>query len=92
MRENFKQWIIEIQEEALEHKRTQAKAAGDKAGWKRFIWKSPDKNKAIKARFRDEGAKLGYRSRPSYKTKAKEWLYDFVWRPHCQASWSVSGC
>lgn len=80
MRGEFKQWLIEIQEAALAHKREQALAGGDEASWKRFIWTSTDKNKAIKARFRDEGALRGYRSRPSYKTGAGEWLYDFVWR------------
>lgn len=80
MIEEFKQWLIEIQEAALAHKREQALAAGDVTKWKRFIWTSTNKNKAIKARFRDEGAERGYRSRPSYKTGAGEWLYDFVWR------------
>ena len=47
----------------------------------------PKKNQAIKNKFRDEIEKLKdeegqqiYRSRPSYKTKAGEWLYDFISR------------
>lgn len=80
MRGEFKQWLIEIQETALAHKREQARAAGKEASWKRFIWTSTNKNKAIKDRFRDEGAQRGYRSRPSHETKAGQWLYDFVWR------------
>jgi len=80
MIENFKKWILEIQSEALTEKRNRAKEKGDESKWKKEIWKSPEKNEAIKIRFRDEGEKLGYKSRPSYKTKAGEWLYDFIWR------------
>jgi len=80
MIDEFKKWIIEIQDEALEEKRVKAKANGDESKWKSEIWTSPDKNKAIKSRFQIEGDKRKYKSRPSSETKAGEWLYDFVWR------------
>ncbi|TLF45933.1 hypothetical protein FEI13_17610 [Halomonas urmiana] len=80
MIEQFKQWLLEVQDAALEEKKEKAEKQGDASQWKKQIWKSPEKNRAIKAKFRDEGAQLGYRSRPSYKTGAREWLYDFVWR------------
>ena len=80
MIEDFKKWVLEIQDEALQEKRNKAIKKGDESKWKSEIWMSPKKNEAIKRRFRDEGAKRGFRSRPSYKTNAGEWLYDFVWR------------
>lgn len=80
MIDEFKKWMIEIQEVALATKREKAKAKGDESKWKNEIWKSPEKNKAIKTRFQMEGDKRNYKSRPSAKTKAGEWLYDFVWR------------
>jgi hypothetical protein len=80
MIEKFREWMIEIQDEAINEKRRKAKEKGDETKWKNEIWKSPKKNEAIKNRFRDEGFKLGYKSRPSYVSGAGEWLYDFVWR------------
>lgn len=80
MIEEFKKWFREIQQEAIDEKIKKARKNGDETAWKKEIWRSPDKNKAIKARFRDEGAKRGFKSRPSYVTGAGEWLYDFVWR------------
>jgi len=76
----FKKWLIEIQDEALEVKRIKAAAKGDESKWKSEIWKSPEKNSAIKSRFQIEGDKRTYKSRPSSETNAGEWLYDFVWR------------
>lgn len=80
MIEVFKQWFIEIRENVIDEKKSKASAKGDESQWKKEIWASQDKNKDIKSRFRDEGEKLGYKSRPSYKTNAGEWLYDFIWR------------
>ncbi len=80
MREQFKAWLMEVQENALAIKRAKALEAGDESLWKKEKWLSPQKNADIEARFRDEGEALGYRSLPSYKTGAGEWLYDFVWR------------
>jgi len=76
----FECWMAEIQENAIAVKKAAAKTKGDESQWKKEIWKSPEKNQAIKHKFRDEGEKLGYKSRPSYKTGAGEWLYDFIWR------------
>ncbi|MGR6831315.1 hypothetical protein [Aliivibrio wodanis] len=78
--ETFKQWFLEISDEAIETKKIKARNKGDESKWKNEIWSSPNKNRDIKARFCDEGEILGYRSRPSYKSKAGEWLYDFIWR------------
>lgn len=80
MIESFKEWFSDIREEAIKDKKVKAKIKGDETAWKKEIWKSPEKNKVIKNKFRDEGFKLGYKSRPSYVTGAGEWLYDFVWR------------
>ena len=80
MIEEFKEWMMEIQEDALSRKRDQAKAKGDESKWKKEIWTSPDKNKDIKLKFQSEGDKRKYKSRPSSETRASEWLYDFVWR------------
>ncbi len=80
MIQKFKNWMGEIQVKAIADKHGKAQIKGDETKWQKEIWKSPDKNKSIKNRFRDEGAKLGYKSRPSYVTNAGEWLYDFVWR------------
>ncbi len=80
MIKDFKKWIKEIEVEALAEKHSKAQKKGDVSQWRKEIWKSPEKNKAIKRRFRDEGFKLGYKSRPSYISGAGEWLYDFVWR------------
>jgi len=76
----FKKWMIEIQDEALKGKKIKAKAKGDESKWKCEIWKSPEKNTVIKSRFQIEGDKRKYKSRPSSETNAGEWLYDFVWR------------
>jgi hypothetical protein len=80
MIEEFKEWMIGIQEDALARKREKAKAKGDESKWRSEIWKSPDKNRDIKLKFQLEGDKRHYKSRPSSETKAGEWLYDFVWR------------
>ncbi|WP_022943261.1 hypothetical protein [Psychromonas hadalis] len=80
MIEQFKIWMEEVKDKAIADKHEKAKVKGDETKWKKEIWKSPKKNTAIKNRFRDEGANLGYKSRPSYVTNAGEWLYDFVWR------------
>ncbi|MFZ2449775.1 MAG: hypothetical protein WAW36_04565 [Methylovulum miyakonense] len=74
----FKEWITDIQNTALSEKRKKAEEKGDVSKWKKEIWKSPEKNKAIKARFLKEGRLRGYRPRPS--DNSGEWLYDFVWR------------
>lgn len=80
MIEDFKSWIIEISDNAIDEKKAKARSKGDESKWQREIWSSPEKNKAIKSKFMLEGEKLGYRTRPSRTTNAREWLYDFVWR------------
>ncbi|AMO56232.1 hypothetical protein GZ77_05315 [Endozoicomonas montiporae] len=76
----FKKWFDELAENAILVKKAKASAKGDESKWGKEIWRSSEKNKQIKMKFRDEGAKLGLRSRPSYVTGAGEWLYDFIWR------------
>lgn len=80
MIDQFKVWMNEVVDEAINEKRNKARDKGDESKWMKEIWKSPAKNKSIKAKFRDKGFDLGYNSRPSYKSKAGEWLYDFIWR------------
>ena len=77
-------WLIErlglVQYEAIEWKKTQAaeKHEGDTSQWKREIWLSPDKNKAIKTALAEEGQRLGFQVLPA--GSRGEWLYDLVWR------------
>ncbi len=78
MIDNFQKWIDELGKNAVQEKRDKAKAAGDETKWGQYYWYATDKNKAIKAKFMDEGKKLGYESR--YLTNPGEWLYDFIWR------------
>ena len=76
----FKTWFKEVEDTAIKRKKREARNKGDESKWKKEIWQSIQKNKDIKHKFRDEGFNLGYNSRPSYKSKAGEWLYDFIWR------------
>jgi hypothetical protein len=76
--ETFKSWIEEIQEKALEEKRAKAREKGDESKWKKEIWTSPAKNKAIKVKFAVEGKSRGYQVRSAHSKN--EWLYDVVWR------------
>lgn len=80
MIDSFKGWLIDISSEAIKEKKAKARAKGDESLWQKEIWSSPCKNRAIKERFMIEGDRRGYKSRPSSSTKAREWLYDFVWR------------
>ncbi|MCA1771913.1 MAG: hypothetical protein LC677_04515 [Halomonas sp.] len=81
---NLIPWLIErlglVQYEAIEQKKAQAveKHDGDTSQWKREIWLSPDKNKAIKAALAEEGQRLGFQVLPN--DSRGEWLYDLVWR------------
>lgn len=71
MLEKFKMWFQEIEVQAMSTQKP---------------WRAPEKNRDIKNTFRDKFEKLGadekqvYFSRPSYKAKTGEWLYDFVAR------------
>lgn len=82
----FQKWIEEVECDAVDAKKC---SAADPAEWKKKKWLSPKKNEDIKRKFRDEMENLGklenggrqvYFSRPSYKAKTGEWLYDFVSR------------
>ena len=77
MIENFKLWFQELERKAIAAKKHKAK---DPAKWKKEIWKAPEKNKQIKEKFALEGKLIGYRPRSSFDKKAREWLYDFIWR------------
>lgn len=71
MLEKFKMWFQEIEAQAMSAQEP---------------WRAQEKNRDIKKTFRDKFEKLGagekqvYFSRPSYKAKTGEWLYDFVAR------------
>ncbi|MCG7530673.1 hypothetical protein MHM98_04785 [Psychrobium sp. MM17-31] len=80
MIETFKQWFLEIRQQAIDTKKQKAQAKGDESKWRHEIWASPQKNKDIKTRFAIEGDARGFKARPSHLTNAGEWLYDFVWR------------
>ncbi|AMD01781.1 hypothetical protein [Halomonas chromatireducens] len=77
-------WLIErlglVQHEAIERKKAQAakKHKDDTSQWKREIWLSPDKNRAIKTALTEEGQRLGFQVLPA--GSRGEWLYDLVWR------------
>ena len=76
MIEKFKKWLKEVETAAIEDKKKKARDAnnGDDTDWKKQIWHSPDKNKAIKLKFALEGEKLEYRPRPFRKNDAGEWI------------------
>ena len=77
-------WLTErlrlVQHEAIERKKAKAaeKDEGDTSRWKREIWRSPEKNREIKALLAEEGQRLGFQVLPA--GKRGEWLYDLVWR------------
>ena len=81
---NLIPWLIErldrVQHKAIERKKEDAgrKHDGDTSQWKREIWKSPYKNRDIKAALAAEGQRLGFQVLPA--GKRGEWLYDLVWR------------
>jgi len=77
MIEDFKLWFKELELKAITVKKLKAK---DPTKWKKEIWKAPEKNKQIKEKFTLEGRILGYRPRSSFDRKAREWLYDLIWR------------
>jgi hypothetical protein len=77
MIEDFKFWFKELEMKAIAAKRCKAK---DPAKWKKEIWKAPEKNKQIKEKFTLEGKAAGYRPSSSFDRKAREWLYDLIWR------------
>ena len=84
MIEKFKQWFREIEDKAIEEKKSIARTKGNESAWKEEIWESKEKNKDIMKKFGKEGENLKYESR--YKNHIKdgndkgEWLYDLIWR------------
>ncbi len=81
---NLIPWLtkqLELVEHAtIEWKKAQSaeKHGGDTAQWKKEIWRSPDKNHAIKSVLAAEGQRLGFQVLPA--GSRGEWLYDLVWR------------
>lgn len=76
MIEDFKSWLTELGENAVQRKNAIALKTG-----KRPKWTSTKKNKEIKEKFTREGLKLsGIKPRSSADRKAGEWLYDLIWR------------
>lgn len=72
----FKDWFIELGEHAIKRKNVTAFETG-----KRPKWTNTVKNKEIKERFLVEGRRLeGIKPRSSADRKAREWLYDLIWR------------
>ena len=87
-------WLTEqlrlIQHEAIERKKAKAaeRNEGDTSRWKREIWRSPEKNRDIKAFLAREGQRLGFQVLPA--GQRGEWLYDLVWR-HLDANGNLIG-
>jgi hypothetical protein len=74
--EDFKNWFNELGDNAMKWKRSVADITG-----KSPKWKSKVKNKEIKAKFTQEGLSLDrIKPRSSNDRKAREWLYDLIWR------------
>lgn len=72
--------LTNISKNAIAHKKSEAKERyGNEKEWKKVIWYSPQKNRAIKECLIQEGQKLGLQVLPDQK-KRGEWLYDLVWR------------
>ena len=82
MLDQFEQWLKEVREDAVAAKMATAKEANI-SNWKKIIWKAPDKNRAIKAKFREMSQKLkasGHFEVKCWSSKnGGEWLYDLVW-------------
>ncbi len=77
MIEKYKFWFKELEIKAIAAKKRKAKNPEE---WKKETWKAPEKNKQIKEKFTLEGKLAGYRPRSSFDRKAREWLYDLIWR------------
>ena len=76
MIEDFKAWFTELGDNAIQRKNAIALKTG-----KRPKWSNTKKNKEIKERFSHEGLKIsGIKPRSSADRKAREWLYDLIWR------------
>ncbi len=88
MLDQFEQWLRKVREEAVATKMKKAKEAKI-VNWKKIIWKAPDQNTEIKAKFRKMSEILEPSGQREVKCKSSErggeWLYDLVWRRVDQA-------
>lgn len=76
MIEDFKCWFNELASAAIKRKDDVELKTG-----KRPKWNNKVKNKEIKKIFTDKGLLLkGIKPRSSNDKKAREWLYDLIWR------------
>ena len=76
MIDEFKDWFTDMGDRAIKRKNAIALSTG-----KRPKWTNTVKNKEIKERFLVEGRRLeGIKPRSSADRKAREWLYDLIWR------------
>tara|TARA_R110000868_G_C10451559_1_gene726428 strand:- start:31 stop:558 length:528 start_codon:yes stop_codon:yes gene_type:complete len=73
---NFKSWFTELGGQAISRKNAIALKTG-----KRPKWTNTVKNREIKEKFSVDGRRLeGIKPRSSADRKAREWLYDLIWR------------
>ncbi len=76
MIEDFKKWFEDLGNNALKRKADITAKTG-----KRPKWTNTVKNKEIKEKFTEKGLSIkGIHPRSSSDKKAKEWLYDLIWR------------
>ncbi|KAF3983160.1 MAG: hypothetical protein HFP78_00150 [Methylococcales symbiont of Hymedesmia sp. n. MRB-2018] len=72
----FKDWFNELGTNAIKRKKAIVLKTGKKPKWT-----SKTKNKEIKEKFTKEGLLIkGIKPRSSNDRKAREWLYDLIWR------------
>jgi len=73
---DFKSWFNELGHNAITRKKSIAIKTGMSPKWKSKV-----KNKEIKEKFTKEGLLIeGIKPRSSNDRKAREWLYDLIWR------------
>lgn len=86
MLKDFTAWLDDIAEVANKRKHQIELKTG-----KRPKWNNRVKNKEIKERFSLEGLKTkGIRPRSSSDRKAREWLYDLVWREYSESGYFMA--
>ncbi|EJG1894794.1 MULTISPECIES: hypothetical protein [Vibrio] len=72
----FMSWFDELGTSAMERKKQAQLKSGIRPKWNNTL-----KNKEIKLMFSERGKHIsGIRPRSSVDKKAKEWLYDLIWR------------
>jgi hypothetical protein len=76
MIEDFKAWFNELGDYAIKRKKDVTLRTGKLPKWTNTV-----KNKEIKEKFSREGLLIeGVKPRSSANRKAREWLYDLIWR------------